>query len=67
MDLEIEEGVKHCDACQTHSKMPSSAPLHPWEWPNRPWSQLHLDYAGPFMGKMFLVVVDAHSMWLDVL
>lgn len=27
---------------------------------------MHLDYAGPFMGKTFLVVVDAHSKWLDV-
>ena len=27
---------------------------------------MHLDYAGPFMGTMFLVVVDARSKWLDV-
>ena len=46
--------------------MPSSVPLHPWEWPNRPWSRLHLGYASPFMGKMFLVAVDAHSKWLNV-
>ena len=29
-------------------------------------SNIHIDHAGPFMGKMFLVVVDAHSKWLDV-
>ena len=30
------------------------------------WSRLHLDYAGPLENKMFLVIIDAHSKWLDV-
>ena len=34
--------------------------------PSQPWSILHIDFAAPFMGKMFLVIVDAHSKWLDV-
>ena len=25
-----------------------------------------MDYAGPFLGHMFLVVVDAHSKWIEV-
>ena len=25
-----------------------------------------LEYAGPFLGKMLLVTVDAHSKWLDI-
>ena len=25
-----------------------------------------MNFAGPFMGHMFLVVVDSHSKWLDV-
>ena len=29
--------------------------------PDRPWAQ---DYAGPFLGRMFLIMVDAHSKWL---
>ena len=40
-------------------------PLPPWEWPETPWNRLHVDYAGPFLGKMFLIVVDAHSKWID--
>ena len=47
-------------------KSPPVAPSHPWAWPDRPWSRIHIDYAGPIEGKMFLVVVDAHSKWLDV-
>ncbi|CAC5378003.1 unnamed protein product [Mytilus coruscus] len=42
------------------------APMHPWEWPSKPWSRIHIDYAGPLYGKMFLVCVDAHSKYLDV-
>lgn len=66
MDNDIENKVKQCSTCQTSRKSPPVAPLHPWEWPRRPWSRLHMDYAGPFMGRMFLVIVDAHSKWLDI-
>ena len=41
-------------------------PLIPWKWPSRPWSRLHIDFVGPFRGQMFLVVIDAHSKWLEV-
>ena len=27
----------------------------------------YIDFAGPFMGKMFLIVVDAHSKWPEVI
>lgn len=46
--------------------MPATAALHLWEWHNRPWVRVHIDYAEPFMGKMFLLTIDAHSIWLDV-
>ena len=60
----IENIVKSCVLCQQNR--PSPAPLHPWEWPLEPWSRLHIDFAGPFMGHMFMVLVDAHSKWLEV-
>ena len=41
------------------------APLQPWKWPTRPWARLHLDFAGPLFGKMFLVLIDAHSKWIE--
>jgi len=59
--------MKHCEQCALQQRSPASVPLHPWEWPNRPWSRIHIDYAGPLVGKMFLVVIDAHSKWMDVL
>ena len=66
MDSEIEAKVKQCPACQENQKSPAAAPLHPWDWPKRPWACVHIDHAGPFLGKIFLVLVDAHSKWLEV-
>ncbi|XP_060786568.1 LOW QUALITY PROTEIN: uncharacterized protein K02A2.6-like [Neoarius graeffei] len=66
MDSDIEKEVQSCHTCQENRKCPAGAPLHPWEWPETPWSRLHIDYAGPYLGKMFLIIVDAHSKWIDV-
>ncbi len=66
MDADIEDEVKACHNCQQTQPMPAKNELHPWRWPDRPWSRLHIDYAGPFMGKMFLIVIDAHSKWMEV-
>ena len=63
----LEELVKGCDGCQLNQRMPTKAPLHPWEWATAPWQRLHIDYAGPFQNSMFLVVVDAHSKWPEVI
>ncbi|XP_043916342.1 uncharacterized protein K02A2.6-like [Protopterus annectens] len=65
LDHDIEVAVKECKICQQHRNLPVAAPLHPWEWPSRPWQRLHIDYAGPFMGAMFLIIMDAHSKWMD--
>ena len=66
MDAEIDNLVKACSVCQQSRPAPAVAPLHSWEWPSELWSRLHLDFAGPFMGHMFLILMDAHSKWLDV-
>ena len=49
-----------------NQNMPAIAQLHPWEWPSSPWERIHIDFAGPFMDRMFLVVVDAHSKWPEI-
>ena len=65
MDQEIENLVKSCSVCQESRPSPPTAPLHPWQWSSQPWSRLHLDFAGPYMGHMFLVIIDTCSKWLD--
>ena len=46
IDKDIEHKVKSCMPCQVSRPAPPSAPLQPWSWPDKPWSSLHLDYAG---------------------
>lgn len=65
MDKVIEQVAKGCISCQLTQKNPKIAPLHSRESP-RPWQRIHVDFAGPFLGRMFLIVVDAHSKWPEV-
>ena len=67
MNQQIEELAKTCSGCQQNQNMPSKVPLHPWEWATTPWQRIHIDFAGPFQGLLFLVVVDAHSKWPEVI
>ena len=64
LDSELETKVKNCLSCQENWHLPAEAPLHPWEYPTKPWSRLHLDFAGPFMGQTFLIIVDSYSKWI---
>ena len=65
IDHDIEQRVNSCDPCRRSRPKPAEAPLQPWSFPERPWSRIHIDYAGPFMGKMILVAIDAHSTWIE--
>ena len=65
MDNDIEIMVKGCLECQQSQPVPAKAPLHPWEWPSKPWSRLHVDFAGPVQGHMLLILVDAYSKWIE--
>ena len=67
IDLEIEGLAKGCSGCQWVQHAPKCSPLHPWEWPSTPWQRIHIDFAGPFLRMMFLVVVDAHSKRPEVI
>ena len=51
MDLELENKVKSCPSCQMQQDNPARAPLHPWEWPQQPWSKYILIMLDPFWEK----------------
>jgi hypothetical protein len=65
LDAEIEAKVRGCNICQQINKRPPSSSLHPWEWPGKPWFRIHVDFAGPFEGKMILVITDSYSKYID--
>ena len=66
LDEEIETMVRSCPVCQTQRDNPPAALLIPWKWPSQPWRRLHIDYASPFLGHMWLIIIDAHSKWLEI-
>ena len=66
LDGDIEEKVKSCQVYQLQRAAPATAPFHPWEWPEKSWSRIHIDHAGPFMGQLLLIVFDAYSKWIEV-
>ena len=67
IDKQIEEMVQKCEPCQSLRNKPPPATLHPWTWPTRPWQRLHVDFARPFMDRSYLIIVDAHSKWPEVI
>ena len=67
LDKDIEQLAKSCTGCMFSQQNPQPSPLHPWVFPDKPWQRLHIDYAGPFLGRMFLIVIDAHSKWAEVI
>ena len=67
MDIGIENTVKSCNACQINHTMPAKAPAHPLEKTTSPWVRLHIDFAGPFFYKSFLIIIDSLSKWINVI
>lgn len=65
IDSDLEKKVQECLLCQRNRKTPPKVPVRTWEWPEKPWSRVHVDHAGPIEGKILLIVVDAHSKWVD--
>lgn len=66
LNSDIEQMAKQCCGCQSNQNTPEKAFLHPWEWPSKPMDRVQIDFAGPFMGHMFFVMVDVHSKWPEV-
>ena len=66
MDDDIVRVVRSCQTCNERQNQSPNVPMNPWEWPARPWDRVHIDFCGPLEGMMFLIIVDAHSKWLDV-
>lgn len=65
LDKDLEEIANSCENCLTYGNNPQKSNLIPWKWPSSPWERLHLDFMGPVFKKHFLILVDAHSKWLE--
>ena len=63
----IEECSRGCLECQQTASEDPKTPLHPLEYPARPWQRIYINFAGPFQNSMWLIVVDAYSKWPEVI
>lgn len=61
LDSDIERKVLVCATCYQTRNAPPRAPVHAWEFSTKPWSRIHVDFAGPFMGRFFLLIIDSFS------
>ena len=67
LDKDIENLASQCQTCSENSKQPPKVPLQQWPIPEVPWQRIHIDFMGKFLGHYYLIVVDAHSKWLEVM
>uniref|UniRef100_A0A914I9R3 RNA-directed DNA polymerase n=1 Tax=Globodera rostochiensis TaxID=31243 RepID=A0A914I9R3_GLORO len=68
IDTDIERWVRNCPDCALSARTPPKVPLRPWPSAGAVYERLHMDFAGPCNdGFKYLVVVDAHSKWPEVI
>lgn len=65
IDGDIENITANCDRCIFARPSPAKASMEAWQWPTTVFERIHLDFLGPLHGKTYLVLVDAHSKWID--
>ena len=65
VDEDIQNTVRKCDSCQVQNSRTFTSPMYPWDWPSNPWRRLHVDCAGPIEGKMVLIIIDAHTRFIE--
>ena len=66
IDQEIEKVTRECQPCNKTRRAPPASPLLPWSWPTAPWQRVHVDFA-THQAKHYLIMVDAHSKWPEVI
>ncbi|XP_039291792.1 uncharacterized protein K02A2.6-like [Nilaparvata lugens] len=66
IDKYINAAVRSCRSCCEFKADPKEAPLHVWDIPESNWQCVHMDYAGPYKGNYYLILVDAKSKWPEI-
>ena len=65
MDSDVTDMVSKGKGCILAAKSPPTL-QEPWHKTDRPWSRIHIDFAGQIDKWYYLVVVDSHSKWPEV-
>ena len=65
VDEDVENIVRNCMICRQSAKA-TAAQFKSWPQSANPWERIHVDYASPFFGKMWLICVNSFSKYPDV-
>ena len=63
IDFDIEDLCHKCTSYGQFQNKPAKPLIYPWMMPEKLWSRLHLDHAINFLGRNWLVLVDAYSKY----
>ena len=67
IDRSVESKVKSCLACQATTPVKNTEPLNMSPLPESAWSELSMDFGGPYpSGESILVVIDDYSRYPEV-
>ena len=66
LDHGVVQTVQDCNVCRENRCKTPQKVRNPWICPTRPWQRIHVDFAGPLKGQIFLLVVDAKSKWIEL-
>ena len=65
MESDVTDMISKCKGCILAAKSPPTS-QEPWPKTDRPWSRIHIDFAGPVDKWYYLVVVDSYCKWPEV-
>lgn len=66
IDKDVENTVRSYLECAKVQNELKKIVLHYCEDPETNFQRVHIDYAGPFQGHQFFILVDAKSKWPEV-
>ncbi|XP_045449691.1 uncharacterized protein K02A2.6-like [Melitaea cinxia] len=66
IDADIEATCRACETCAMEATAPPHAAPRSWPYLTQPWSRLHVDFLGPYQGKIFFIVIDSSSKWIEI-
>ena len=61
-----ENLVRNCYNCNMCRNNPPKVEKHIWEPPTQAMERVQVDFAGPFMGHMFFIMIDAYTKWPEI-
>ncbi|XP_024892655.1 uncharacterized protein K02A2.6-like, partial [Temnothorax curvispinosus] len=66
IDNDIKKLTQNCHECNSHRNNPPKVSNHVWEPAQLPFERVHVDFAGPFLGHNFFILVDSYTKWPEI-